>query len=59
MAKKGNDPVTGAVTDGTYSNLATPLNVPKASEDPQAQLDNSVFPGAKGQDHPDPMKYMP
>jgi hypothetical protein len=59
MAKKGSDPVDGAVTDGTYSQLSTPLNVPKASADPQADYKNDVIPHAEGHgDHYDPMGYL-
>lgn len=58
MAKKGSDPVDNAETDGSYNQLSTPLNVPKAEEDPQAQLDNSVIPHAHGAQDPDPMGYL-
>ena len=53
MAKKGKD--YQGPTDGSYSNLNTPLNVPKADPDPQAAYDNSAFPGAKGEGVRNPM----
>jgi hypothetical protein len=59
VAKKGGkDAVIDAVTDGTYNQLSTPLNCPKAEEDPQAQLENKVIPGAAGESLDDPMGYL-
>lgn len=59
MARKGgDDPVEGAVTDGTFSQLHSPLNVPKSSADPQADLKNDVIPYAKGNTTYDPMGYL-
>lgn len=56
MAKSsGADPIPSSTTDGTFNELASPLNVPKAKLDPQADLQNSVFPGAKGQMPSDPL----
>ena len=57
MAKKSNDPIESG-TDGAYSQLHTPLNVPKADTDPQAQLDNSAIPHAKNGMNADPMGYL-
>lgn len=58
MAKKMQDPVDSAIEDGTFNALHTPLNTPKAGPDPQANLDNSIFPGAKGENIDDPMGYL-
>jgi len=56
--KPGIDPVIDATDDGTYSELLTPLNVPKADADPQAQLQNDVIPFSTGQDHNDPLGIL-
>ena len=58
MSKQTSDPVDSAITDGTYSELSTPLNVPKAAPDPQAQLDNKIIPHADGDETYDPMGYL-
>lgn len=60
MAAKGKmtDPVESAHEDGTFSQLASPLNVPKAKPDPQADLQNEVFPYESGTDYHDPMGYL-
>lgn len=62
MAKRqprpGADPVMDSTDDGTYSELLTPLNAPKAEADPQAQLMNDIIPFATGQDHHDPLGIL-
>lgn len=58
MAKGSADPVTGAVTDGSYDQFLTPLNSPKAKADPQADLDNRVIPWANDERYHDPMGYL-
>lgn len=59
MAKsRAAEGIPSSHTDGTFNELATPLNVPKAKEDPQADLNNSMFPGAKGESLDDPMGYL-
>jgi len=60
-AKKSSpsfDPVEEAIEDGSYSQLATPLNVPKSEPDPQADYENSVIPHASADDSYDPMGYL-
>lgn len=54
----GADPIPSSTTDGTYNEFNTPLNVPKAKADPQADLQNSVFPGSKGDSVHDPSGYL-
>lgn len=58
MAKHGSSPVEGAPTDGSYDELHTPLNAPKAKPDPQADLDNHEIPFADGKGDHDPMGYI-
>lgn len=58
---KTPDPLESAKIDGTYDELHTPLNAPKADADPQGQLDNAVIPIAKSSaksEIPDPQGYL-
>lgn len=45
-------------TDGTFDNLDSPLAVPKAPADPQADLDNRIIPGSTGELRDDPMGFL-
>lgn len=59
MAKKiGKDPALNAATDGSYSQLSTPLSAPKAGPDPQGALDNGIIPFASSDSTEDPMGFL-
>lgn len=53
-----SDPVTNATEDGSYSELLTPTNVPKAKPDPQAATKDEIVSWAEGESSSDPFGFL-